>query len=181
MSVDLKTWDNCDGALPVWFLLLVLFKRFYHILIPVAVQNQKGTENSLVYLCDCSGNSPCYFLSPLLPPLFMRWGTVSSVGAQSLWDCTWWYSKPCENWTSAILGLHVIWLLRNTVLPMPPLPPKLKEKVCSLVLMIHYTSGLWNGCVWLAKLKFYFDGQLLYELELFVKNIQWFILIWRKK
>lgn len=87
---------------------------------------------------------------------------------QTLWELNFYPGVTC-------------WLLRNIVLPMPPLSPKLKEKVCSLVLMIHYTSGLWNGCVWLAKLKFYFDGQLLYELELFVKNIQWFILIWRKK
>lgn len=46
--------------------------------------------------------------------------------------------------------------------------------------MIHYTSGLWNGCVWLLELKFDFDEQFLYDLELFTKNIQWLILIWGK-
>lgn len=146
----------------------------------VAVQNQKDNENPLVHLCDCSGNSPGYFLS-------LKCGNVSSVGAPRLCDCSWWYSKPCVSWTSAAGGSMLLGFSETLFFPCPLYPcqkekkkQKNKGKVCSLILMIHYTSGLWNGCVWLLELKFDFDEQFLYELELFTKNIQWLILIWGK-
>lgn len=103
---------------PYW---CCLSSWFCHIMIAVAVQNQKDTENPLVHLCDCSGNSPGCFL-------LIKWGTVSSVGAQSRVMYLVRRQTLCEmNFCS--WALCAAWLLRNTVLPVPPLPLQKGKKI----------------------------------------------------
>lgn len=170
-----------DSALPVWSLLLVLFKWLFLSRYDFSgCWEPKVTENPSVHLCDCSGNSPCSFLSPLLLSLFMKRGAVSSHGAQSLCDCT----SDRANLVGTELLQSQGYLASqkhcSSCAPSTPTKKKIRKGLRSNINdSFHFRLMKWV-CV-SCKLNFDFDGQLLYELELFVKNIQWFILIWRKK
>lgn len=150
--------------------------HFCHGAFSGPVCNQRDAENSLTCFGNCSGNSPCYFLSPLLQLLvFKMWDCVFSKTPEPIWKYLVMLQTFCEPdlWDPGCTG-YLASEKHCSALPR-------KEKVCPSILMIHCTSGLWSGCVCALEVRTWLRWTVLYALELFLKNIQWFFLISSKE